>query len=82
MTVGEMIKVLSRFPEDEDVEILFPDDSYGEGDGASIDEIAYITGKKAVKSGVYLKIFQSTHPVWGATFIGVPFMPSRLKFLK
>lgn len=56
MTVNELKKVLEKFPEDEIVTILYPDDSYGEDDGVIISEVAYITGTKSVRSGVYIKL--------------------------
>ena len=55
MTVKEMINVLSKFPEDEEIFVLFLEDSYGEDRGASISEVAYITGTKNVRNGVFIK---------------------------
>lgn len=56
MTVREMITVLNKFPEDEEIAVLYPEDSYGEEIGVTIDEVAYITGTKTVKNGVYIKL--------------------------
>ena len=56
MTVNELKKVLEKFPEDEVVTILYPDDSYGNDTGVIIAEVAYITGTKSVRSGVYIKL--------------------------
>lgn len=56
MTVNELKKVLEKFPEDEEVTILYPEDSYGDDGGAIISEVAYITGTKSVRSGVYIKL--------------------------
>lgn len=56
MTVNEMIKVLSKFPEDEEISVLYPEDSYGDDAGVTINEVAYITGTKSVKNGVYIKL--------------------------
>lgn len=56
MTVQEIIKVLSKFPEDEEVAVLYPEDNYGDDIGVTIDEIAYITGTKSVRNGVYIKL--------------------------
>lgn len=56
MTVHEVINVLSKFPDDEEVSVLYPDDNYGDDVGVTIDEIAYITGTKSVKNGVYIKL--------------------------
>lgn len=56
MTVSELKKVLEKFPEDEVVTVLYPDDNYGDDTGVTIDEVAYITGTKSVKSGVYIKL--------------------------
>ena len=56
MTVSELKKVLEKFPEDEVVTVLYPEDNYGDDTGVTIDEVAYITGTKSVRSGVYIKI--------------------------
>lgn len=56
MTVHEVINVLSKFPDDEEVSVLYPEDSYGDDVGVTIDEVAYITGTKNVKNGVYIKL--------------------------
>ena len=56
MTVSELKKVLEKFPEDEVVTVLYPEDNYGDDTGAAIDEVAYITGTKSVRSGVYIKL--------------------------
>ena len=56
MTVNELKKVLEKFPEDEDVTVLYPEDSYGDDTGVTIDEVAYITGTKRVRNGVYIKL--------------------------
>lgn len=56
MTVHEVINVLSKFPGDEEVSVLYPEDNYGDAVGVTIDEIAYITGTKTVKNGVYIKL--------------------------
>ena len=56
MTVSELKKVLEKSPEDEVVTVLYPDDNYGDDTGVTIDEVAYITGTKSVKSGVYIKL--------------------------
>ena len=56
MTVNELKKVLEKFPEDEEVTVLYPEDNYGDEVGVTIDEIAYITGTKSVKNGVYIKL--------------------------
>ncbi len=56
MIVSELKKVLEKFPEDEEVTVLYSDDNYGDDTGVTIDEVAYITGTKRVKSGVYIKL--------------------------
>lgn len=56
MTVQEMIKVLTKFPEDEEVSVLYPEDNYGDDVGVTISEVAFITGTKNVKNGVYIKL--------------------------
>ena len=56
MTVNELKKVLEKFPEDEVVTVLYPEDNYGDDTGATIDEVAYITGTKSIRSGVYIKL--------------------------
>ena len=56
MTVNKMIKVLSKFPEDEEISVLYPEDRYGDDTGVTINEVAYITGTKSVKNGVYIKL--------------------------
>mgnify|MGYP004485799997 FL=1 len=56
MTVSELKKVLEKFPEDEVVTVLYPEEKYGDDTGVTIDEVAYITGTKSVRSGVYIKL--------------------------
>lgn len=56
MTVAEIIKVLSKFPEDEEISVLYSEDHYGDDAGITISEVAYITGTKSIKNGVYIKI--------------------------
>lgn len=56
MTVAELTKFLSACPDDEEVSILYPEDSYGDDTGVVIDEVAYITGTSRVKHGVYIKL--------------------------
>lgn len=56
MTVAELKKVLEKFPEDEDVTVLYPEDNYGDEVGVTIDEVAYITGTKSIRNGVYIKL--------------------------
>ena len=56
MTVHEFINVLSKFPDDEEVSVLFQEDNYGDDVGVTIDEVAYITGTKNVRNGVYIKL--------------------------
>lgn len=56
MTVAELTKFLSNCPEDEEISILYPEDSYGDDTGVVIDEVAYITGTSRVKHGVYIKL--------------------------
>lgn len=56
MTVSEFKKILEKFPEDEVVTVLYPGENYGVDTGVIIDEVAYITGTKSVKSGVYIKL--------------------------
>lgn len=56
MTVHEIINILSKFPDDEEISVLYPEDKYGEDVGVTIDEVAYITGTKNVKNGVYIKL--------------------------
>ena len=56
MTVNEFKKVLEKFPEDEEVTVLYPEESYGDDTGVDIAEIAYITGTKSVRNGVYIKL--------------------------
>ena len=52
----EVINVLSKFPDDEEVSVLYPEDNYGDDAGVAIDEVAYITGTKNVRNGVYIKL--------------------------
>ena len=56
MLVGELLNVLKSFPKDEEVSILYPEDNYGDDIGVIISEVAYITGTKNVKNGVYIKL--------------------------
>ena len=56
MKVYELIEVLLKCPGDEEISILYPEDNYGADDGVQIDEVAYLTGTKRVKNGVYIKL--------------------------
>ena len=56
MTVHELKNILEKFPEDEEIGILYPEDNYGDDSGVPISEVAYITGTKSVRSGVYIKL--------------------------
>ena len=56
MIVSELIKILSGFPEDEEVTVLYPEDHYGEDVGVTISEVAYITGTNRIRKGVYIKL--------------------------
>ena len=56
MTVQELKKVLEKFPDDEEVSVLYSEDNYGVEAGVTISEIAYITGTKSVRNGVYIKL--------------------------
>lgn len=56
MKVIELIQALQKFPEDENVSVIFDEDGYGEAAGVLIGGIAYITGTKTVKNGVYIKL--------------------------
>ena len=56
MIVQEMIKVLSKFPEDEEISVLYAEDNYGDDIGVTIGEVAYIAGTKNVRNGVYIKL--------------------------
>ena len=56
MTVQELKKVLEKFPDDEEVSVLYSEDNYGVEAGETISEIAYITGTKSVRNGVYIKL--------------------------
>lgn len=56
MLVIELIKILSEFPQDEEVTVLYPEDSYGEDIGVTISEVAYITGTNRIRKGVYIKL--------------------------
>jgi hypothetical protein len=51
-----MKKILEKFPEDEEVSVLYPDDNYGVDIGVIISEVAYISGTKNVRNGVYIKL--------------------------
>ena len=57
MTVGELKKILEKFPEDEVVTVLYSEESYGDDEGITIAEVAYITGTKSVRSGVYIRLY-------------------------
>ena len=56
MTVNDLKKCLEKFPDDEEVTVLYPEDNYGDDGGVMISEVAYITGTKTVRSGVYIKL--------------------------
>lgn len=57
MTVNDLKKCLEKFPDGEEVTVLYPEDHYGDDDGVSIGEVAYITGTKSVRSGVYIRLY-------------------------
>ena len=56
MTVSELKKILEKFPEYEVVTVLYPDDNYSVDTGVIIEEVAYITGARSVRNGVYIKL--------------------------
>ena len=56
MTVNELKRILEKFPEDEEITILQPEENYGDDSGVPISEVAYITGTKSVRSGVYIRL--------------------------
>ena len=56
MTVNDLKKCLGKFPNDEEVTILYPEEHYGDDSGVIISEVAYITGTKTVRSGVYIRL--------------------------
>lgn len=56
MTVNELKKCLEKFPDDEEVTVLYSEDNYGDDNGVIISEVAYITGTKTVRSGVYIRL--------------------------
>lgn len=56
MTVNDLKKCLEKFPDEEEVTILYPEDNYGDDDGVIISEVAYITGTKTVRNGVYIRL--------------------------
>lgn len=56
MTVIELINFLKNCPKEEEVQVLYPEERYGEDMGVIIDEAAYIVGTKNVKQGVYIRL--------------------------
>lgn len=56
MRSDDLQQSIEKFPEDEVVTVLYPEDNYGNDTGVTIDEVAYITGTKSVRSGVYIKL--------------------------
>lgn len=58
MTVNELKKCLEKFPDDEEVTVLYSEDNYGDDSGVIISEVAYITGTKSVRGGVYIRLGQ------------------------
>lgn len=56
MTVNDLKKCLEKFPDEEEVTILYPEDNYGDDGGVIISEVAYITGTKTVRNGVYIRL--------------------------
>ncbi len=58
MKVKEIVEILSQFPDNEIVAVIYPEDNYGEECGASIDEITYIksSSKDNAKNGVFIRL--------------------------
>ena len=56
MTVNELKNILEKFPKDEVIHVLLPGAYFGTDTGVIFDEVAYITGTKNVRSGVYIKL--------------------------
>lgn len=56
MTVKELITLLQNCPEDENVSVIYPEDSLGEDNGVRIDSVACVIGTKNVKNGVYIRL--------------------------
>lgn len=56
MKVKDMIAILSEFPEDEDITVIYPEDHYGEDIGVIIDEITYLKSSSKGKNGVFIRL--------------------------
>lgn len=56
MKVKDMLSILSEFPAEEDVTVIYPEDHYGEELGVIIDEIAYLKSSSKGKNGVFIRL--------------------------
>lgn len=58
MKVKEMVEILSQFPDNEIVTVIYPEDNYGEESGVIIDEVTYIksSSKDNAKNGVFIRL--------------------------
>ena len=56
MTVKELITLLQNCPEDENVSVIYPEDSLGVDNGVRIDSVACVIGTKNIKSGVFIRL--------------------------
>lgn len=58
MKVKDMLAILSEFPADEEITILYPEDHYGEEGGIIIDEVTYLksSSKSEAKNGVFIRL--------------------------
>ncbi len=56
MTVKELITLLQNCPEDENVSVIYPEDSLGEDNGVRIDSVACVIGTKNIRNGVYIRL--------------------------
>lgn len=56
MKVKDMLAILSEFPADEEILVIYPEDHYGEDSGVSIDEITYLKSSDSRINGVFIRL--------------------------
>lgn len=56
MKVKDMLAILSEFPADEEISVIYPEDHYGEDNGVDIDEVTYLKSSNSRVSGVFMRL--------------------------
>lgn len=56
MKVKDMLAILSEFPADEEISVIYPEDHYGEDNGVDIDEVTYLKSSDSRINGVFIRL--------------------------